>query len=81
MERRPFKHSVGLGLCSLPRPLGLRRETRRVAEYLVLRPRGDAEPRSGHVRAADGLDLFNTTELRLGEQLGSNENHSYSCGC
>ena len=34
-----------------------------------------------HVRAADGLDLFNTTELRLGEQLGSNENHSYSCGC
>lgn len=65
MERRPFKHSVGLGLCSLPRPLGLRRETRRVAEYLVLRPRGDAEPRSGHVRAADGLDLLHTTELRL----------------
>ena len=51
--------------CSLPRPLGLRRETSRVAEYLVLRPRGDAEPRSGHVRAADGLDLLHTTELRL----------------
>lgn len=65
MERRPFKHSVGLGLCSLPRPLGLRRETRRVAEYLVLGPRGDAEPRGGHVGAADGLDLLHTTELRL----------------
>lgn len=72
----PLQVRVGLGLCSLSPGLGLQRETSRLAEYLVLRPRGDAEPRGGHVRAADGLDLFNATELRLGEQLGSNENHT-----
>ena len=35
-----------------------------------------AQTRRRHVRAADGLDLFNSTELWLGQQLGSNDNHT-----
>lgn len=37
-----------------------------------------AQPRRSHVCAADGLDLFNSTELWLGQQLRSNDNHLIS---
>lgn len=32
-----------------------------------------AQTGRGHIRAADGLDLFNSTEFRLGQQLWSND--------
>ena len=64
VERCPFQYE-SVWDCSLSPRLGLQCETARLAEYLVLRPRGDAEPCSGHIRAADGLDLLHTTELGL----------------
>lgn len=42
----------------------------------VLLARHGAQTRRCHVCAANGLDLFNATEFRLGEQLGSKDKHS-----
>lgn len=42
----------------------------------VLLARHGAQTRRCHVCAANGLDLFNSTEFRLGQQLESRDKHS-----